>query len=286
VTASGDIAPEYVAARTVLLDALDALRAHRHALIIVGAQAVYLRTGSAGLTVAPFTTDGDLALDPATLSRDPRLDIAMGAAGFTLMQRPDGAVQPGRWTGTATVAERDYQVSVDLMVPAGGIAGGNTRGARLPDHGNRAAMRTPGLEAVLVDRDLLQVHGLDVGDARVVEVLVAGAAALLVAKTIKLSERVAGGRPHRLKDKDAGDVTRLVRSTPVGVMAERLVQLRRSPVAGASTEAAIAALASLFGRPRSPGVVMAVRALALDLPALQVEAQLPAYVGQLIRLLS
>jgi len=38
-------APEYVAARRILLDALDALHDHIDSLILVGAQAVYLHTG-------------------------------------------------------------------------------------------------------------------------------------------------------------------------------------------------------------------------------------------------
>ncbi len=59
---------EYVAARKVLLDALMALAPHGRAIIVAGAQAVYLRTGSADLAVAPFTTDGDLALDPGISS--------------------------------------------------------------------------------------------------------------------------------------------------------------------------------------------------------------------------
>lgn len=52
-------------ARRVLLDALDALGSHREALVLVGAHAVYLRVDEADLAVAPFTTDGDLAIEPA-----------------------------------------------------------------------------------------------------------------------------------------------------------------------------------------------------------------------------
>ena len=59
--------PRYVAARRVLLDALDALAAHRRALVIVGAQAVYLRTEPSAVRAAPFTTDGDFVLDPGQL---------------------------------------------------------------------------------------------------------------------------------------------------------------------------------------------------------------------------
>jgi hypothetical protein len=42
----------YVMARQVLLDALDALGPHRDAIVLVGAQAVYLRVGEAKLAVA------------------------------------------------------------------------------------------------------------------------------------------------------------------------------------------------------------------------------------------
>ena len=74
------IDPRYVAARRVLLDALEALEAQKQAVIVAGAQAVYLRTSEGGrgiathttdgdlvIGIAPFTTDGDLAIDPAVL---------------------------------------------------------------------------------------------------------------------------------------------------------------------------------------------------------------------------
>ncbi len=44
VTVDGAPRIEYVEARRVLLDALDALRYHLGAVVLVGAQAVYLRT--------------------------------------------------------------------------------------------------------------------------------------------------------------------------------------------------------------------------------------------------
>ena len=72
----------YVLARRVLLDALDALGPHQDAIVLVGAQAVYLRVGEADLAVAPFTTDGDLAIDPAVLAEIPPLERALMDAGF------------------------------------------------------------------------------------------------------------------------------------------------------------------------------------------------------------
>jgi hypothetical protein len=45
--------PEYVKARRVLLDALAALAPHSEAVVLVGAQAIYLQTGGGELAVAP-----------------------------------------------------------------------------------------------------------------------------------------------------------------------------------------------------------------------------------------
>lgn len=56
-------APEYVLARRVLLDALAGLACHRDAIVLVGAQAIYLNVGDADLAVAPITTDGDLVIE-------------------------------------------------------------------------------------------------------------------------------------------------------------------------------------------------------------------------------
>ncbi len=64
-----DLDPLYVAARRVLINALVTLAPHGKAIIVVGAQAVYLRIGlnDVAIAIAPYTTDGDLALDPSLL---------------------------------------------------------------------------------------------------------------------------------------------------------------------------------------------------------------------------
>jgi hypothetical protein len=105
----------YVVARRVLLDALEALGAHRDAIILVGAQAVYLRVGEADLAVAPYTTDGDLAIDPSALARVPALERELMAVGFM----PKTSESVGAWVTrrpTSVAAETDDQI--DLLVPA------------------------------------------------------------------------------------------------------------------------------------------------------------------------
>ncbi len=152
----------YIQARRVLLDALEALGEHRSALVLVGAQAIYLRTGEGGLAVAPYTIDGDIAVDPEKLSSAPKLEDTMTAAGFVL------SAQPGVWIGTGSV-------EIDLLVPES-LGGGGRRGARLGEHGNRAARKARGLEAALVDNTSLEIAALAPDDARRFEVAVAGPA--------------------------------------------------------------------------------------------------------------
>jgi hypothetical protein len=90
------IDPLYVAAREALLDALDALGDQREALILAGAQAIYIHTGAADLAVAEFTTDGDLVVNPAgvTVKHPPgergRSDGLPGCAGAPDLPDPGG----------------------------------------------------------------------------------------------------------------------------------------------------------------------------------------------------
>ena len=79
--------PRYAAARRVLLDALFAIAPHGKAVIIAGAQAVYLRTGDANLAVAPYTTDGDLVINPSLLGEEPLLEEAMRREFFPHCRR-------------------------------------------------------------------------------------------------------------------------------------------------------------------------------------------------------
>src|SRR5690242_4518075 len=95
---TADLAPIYVAARGVLLDALAALAPQTDAVVVVGAQAVYIRTGSGDIPVALYTKDADLALNPSQLDDDPHVDQLMLQAGFVLQ-----GAQPGAWATTVLV---------------------------------------------------------------------------------------------------------------------------------------------------------------------------------------
>ncbi|GIG93311.1 hypothetical protein [Plantactinospora endophytica] len=274
------IDPRYVAARRVLLNALDALAKHRPAVILAGAQAIYVRTGAADLdvSVAPHTLDADLALDSRILGSDPRLEQAMQEAGFHL------ANEPGTWIMQTTANGEPVHVPVDLLVPAV-LAGRGRRAAELPDHGPKAARRTPGLEAALADHDDTLISSLEPEvDARTAVVPVAGAAALFVAKAHKLHERLddmRAGRTHRLKPKDASDVFRLMQAEPADRVGQRLREIASDEMAGESVRAGVQHLQTLFGRESSPGVNLAAQALAGAIPEQRVRTLSRAYMAAL-----
>ena len=205
----------YVVARRVLLDALEALGAHRDAIILVGAQAVFLRVGEADLAVAPYTTDGDLVIDPSALARVPALERELKAAGFM----PKSSESVGAW-----VTRRPTSVS--------------------------------GETDVLVDADILRVEALATDDARHLEVRVAGAAALLVAKVYKIDDRTD---TDRLSDKDALDVLRLLRGTPTEEIVRRYRRLLSDERSAAVATRGRTLLEAQFATRRGPGIEMAVR---------------------------
>lgn len=277
-----DVDPRYVVARRVLIDALSALAPYGPAVIVAGAQAIYLRTGAADLSIAPYTTDADITLDPASLADAPTLEATMTGAGFVLSSQADGHNEPGVWIMTAVVDGIVMTIPVDLIVPEG-VSGPGRRGARLHAHGNRAARRALGLEAALVDHDSMTVSALDPADRRSIEAEVAGAAALFVAKAHKLRDRVETSNRDRLVDKDAADVVRLMQTTSPATTGASLARLSRDSVAGQPTIDALAYLEQLFGRRGRQGIEMAARALQLSMPEAAVELLCTSYVAELLK---
>ncbi|MEX2586829.1 MAG: hypothetical protein WD602_02400, partial [Actinomycetota bacterium] len=235
----------YVRARAALLDAVEALGSQSDAVVLVGAQAIYLHTGDANLAVAEYTTDADFTISPDDLSDVPLLGELLGAAGFLAGEHPGGWLSPDG-------------IKIDLMVPEL-LAGPGRRGADLGVHGRRAARRAKGLEGALIDRERHAIGALDDADDRSVPIWVAGAGALLVAKVHKIAERF--DRNDRVRDKDALDVFRLLRATPTEDLAARLRLLRNDERAGDVTTEALENLSRLFGDPLGDGAAMAVRAI-------------------------
>jgi hypothetical protein len=237
----------YVDARRALLDALDALGPHATALVLVGAQAVYIHTGDAGVAVAATTKDGDLAVDPRELKDQPSLEAAMVAAGFRLSDNP------GIWLASDTGAE------VDLLVPESLAFGTGRRAARIPGHGASSARRVVGLEAAIVDNEAHTLTALEPLDGRALSVRLAGPAALLVAKLHKVGERRES--LDRLVDKDALDIYRLLAAVSTLTLTRALQILLADPISASVTRTAVTYLGELFGSANVIGSRMAARAV-------------------------
>jgi hypothetical protein len=234
----------YVRARKILLDALVGLAEHLNAVILVGAQAIYLHVGEGDLAIAPYTTDGDIALNPAALAGDPKIDALMRRAGFT--PDPDRS-HVGTWLAPGGVP-------VDLLVPEA-VAGRGSRSADLGPQGNRIARRAKGLEAALVDNVTMTMTALDPADGRRISVAVAGPTALLIAKLHKLYERQKS--PSRLDNKDALDIYRLLQAIPTETFADTIPVLLSDERARDVTHLGLSYLRELFGAPDAPGSRMA-----------------------------
>lgn len=235
-----------VRARSALLDALDALVEHRHSIVVIGAQAIYLHTGGAAVALAEVTKDSDLALDPRSLGERPLLEDAMRAAGF---EQDD---QPGTWINAEGIP-------VDLMVPEALAGTGGRRGARVPPHSIRAMRRAAGLEAAVVDHRPMRIESLAPEDTRMHSVRVAGPAALLISKVFKIAERE--GQRDRLRDKDAHDIYRLLEAVSREDLTASLSRLREDALAGDVTRTALVSLERLFAAgPDALGSSMAGRA--------------------------
>ncbi len=235
-----------------MLDAFEALGPHLHSVVVIGAHAIYIRQARSHVALAEFTKDSDLAIDPRKLADFPRIEDAMQQAGFAL---GEVSPQPGLWF-------RKDGSEVDLMVPemfAGAPAKGR-RGARIRPHGDRVARRAAGLEGVVVDNDLMAVGALAPGDRRAFEVRVAAPAALLVSKLFKLGERVEAS-PHRLNDKDAHDVFRILIGTNAEDLRQRYQDLLDDKISRDVAATALRFLNQLFASgPSAIGSMMAGRA--------------------------
>ena len=236
-----------ISAREGLLDAVEALGPHGEAVILVGAQAVYVHTGEAdaGFAVSPFTYDADIALDPALLGNAPTIIDAMVGAGFNLTD------QPGLY-------RRESGAQVDLLVPAA-VGGPGRRGARLDVHGNRAAMKVHGLEGALVSHAPKEISSLVPGSDRSCVMEVAGPAALLVAKVHKISERVDDPVRSMAIDKDAFDIYRLLLAVDASELASEIGLLQANRISSNVTAEALTKFQELFGAQSGSGTKLVIQ---------------------------
>ena len=241
----------YIDARETLLDAVEALGPHNDAVILVGAQAIYVHTKGedASFALSPFTYDADIALDPELLGSSPAIVEAMSRAGFRLGD------QPGLYS-------REGRSQVDLLVPEA-VGGPGRRAARLGVHGNRAAMKVRGLEGALVSHTIRKITTLVPGADRSCILKVAGAAALLVSKVHKIGERLEDPDVRRQEQlpKDAFDIYRLLRAIDAAEMATEFELLQSHEISSRVTSEALSMFLNLFSTASDMGTQLVVRAV-------------------------
>ena len=253
----------YLDARETLLDAVEALGPHSDAVILVGAQAIYVHTEAEddSFAISPFTYDADLVLDPELLGDSPAIVEAMSQAGFRLGD------QPGLYS-------REGLSQVDLLVPEA-VGGPGRRAARLGVHGNRAAMKVRGLEGALVSHEVRKITSLVPGADRSCFLKVAGPAALLVSKVHKIGERLEDSDVRRQEQlpKDAFDIYRLLRAFDTAELASEFGLLQSHEISSRVTSGALSTFGSLFGSRSDMGTRLLVRSVgALEDPAFIIES--------------
>ena len=254
---------DYIDARETLLDAAEALGPHSDAVILVGAQAIYVHTaGDAdSFALSPFTYDADIALDPELLGSSPAIVDAMNRAGFRLSD------QPGLY-------KKDGGGQVDLLVPEA-VGGPGRRAARLGVHGNKAAMKVHGLEGALVSHTRRKIATLVADADRSCILKVASPAALLVAKVHKIGERLEDPDVRRKEQlpKDAFDIYRLLRAIDTAEMAKEIALLQSHEISSRVTLGALSLFQSLFGSRSDMGIRLLVSSVrAVEDPAFIIES--------------
>jgi len=227
-----------VVVRRALMGALETLQPHLDSLILVGAQAVYLNSNHIELPLAPATSDADIAFDTRSLEVSPEIGELLREAGYSPNET---ARNPGHWINAEGVP-------LDLFQPRIlSSRGAKSRSANLGPHGQDLLRIIDGLNSALVDNSVLTINSFETQDIRSFEIKVAGPAALIIAKTAKISDRLRGS-DQRLISKDAHDIYRLLLATQTVTLSQLFQELLSNPISSAEAKAALNAFAQLFAK--------------------------------------
>jgi hypothetical protein len=197
--------------RRAIINVVDVLAAHAESLTLVGAHAVLFRTMDLDVPRMP-TGDGDLGVTPGLVGDVPSIEALLAGAGYEHRT----TARPGLW-GRTTYEEADgtrsFREKIDLLAPHGlsGTASRSKRGvpALQPAHGKLAVGNALGLELTAFSRSLVTIA--DFADPRLsTEIHVAEIPALILAKGSKIGERFREPRKGPVRDKDLGDLWRLM----------------------------------------------------------------------------
>jgi hypothetical protein len=197
--------------RRAIINVVEVLAAHAGSLTLVGAHAVLLRTQALDVPRMP-TSDGDLGVTPGLVGDLPSIEMLLADAGYEHRT----TARPGLW-GRQLFDETDgtqsYREKIDLLAPHGlsGTVSRTKRGvpALQTAHGKLTVGNALGLELATFNRSLVTIS--DFADSRLsADVYVAEVPALMLAKGSKVGERLREPRKGPVRDKDFGDLWRLM----------------------------------------------------------------------------
>lgn len=197
--------------RRAIINVVEVLAAHADSLTLVGAHAVLLRTMDLDVPRMP-TGDGDLGVTPGLVGALPSIETLLAEAGYEHRTN----ARPGLW-GREPFEEydgtRSYREKIDLLAPHGlsGTVSRTKRGvpASQSAHGKLSVGNALGLELAAFNRARMTIT--DFADPRLsAEIFVAEVPALILAKGSKVGERLLEPRKGTVRDKDLGDLWRLM----------------------------------------------------------------------------
>jgi len=238
--------------RRAIINVVGVLAAHAAALTLVGAHAVLLRTMNLDVPRMP-TGDGDLGVTPSLVGDHPSIEALLSDAGYEHRT----TARPGLW-GREPFHEsggtRSFREKIDLLAPHGlsGTASRTKRGvpALRPAHGKLTVGNALGLELAAFNRSLFTIA--DFADPRLTaEIHVAEIPALILAKGSKIGERLREPRKGAVRDKDVGDLWRLMAVADPGETARVIEEFLDHAEVGADVRQSVEWTAAVLRDPVS-----------------------------------
>ena len=238
--------------RRAIINVVDVLAAHAGSLTLVGAHAVLLRTMDLDVPRMP-TGDGDLAVTPGLVGNVPSIESLLAEAGYEHRT----TARPGLWGGEPygeADGTRSFREKIDLLAPHGlsGTASRSKRGvpALQTAHGKLAVGNALGLELAAFNRSRTRIT--DFADPRLsADIQVAEIPALILAKGSKVGERLRESRKGAARDKDFGDLWRLIAVADPGETARGIAEFLDHPEVGADVRQSVEWTASVLRDPLS-----------------------------------
>jgi hypothetical protein len=238
--------------RRAIINVVDVLAAHAESLTLVGAHAVLLRTMDLDVPRMP-TGYGDLGVTPDLVGDLPSIENLLAETGYEHRT----TARPGLW-GREPYSEADgtrsFREKIDLLAPHGlsGTASRSKRGvpALQSAHGKLAVGNAMGLELAAFNRSRMTIT--DLADPQLsAQIHVAEIPALILAKGSKVGERLGEPRKGAVRDKDFGDLWRLMAIADQGQTARVIAAFLDHPEVGADVRQSVEWTASVVRDPLS-----------------------------------